>query len=51
MDDRIACEAILSKLAKCSMSNVIASNGFTDLEEKMKWKIFQARAKYLENQR
>ncbi|CAF4115249.1 unnamed protein product, partial [Rotaria sp. Silwood1] len=32
-------------------SSILASNGFTDLEEKMKCKILQARAKYLENER
>ncbi|CAF0841000.1 unnamed protein product [Rotaria sordida] len=51
IDDRIACEVILNKLSQCSISSILASNGFTDLEEKMKWKIFQARAKYLENER
>ncbi len=48
IDDRIAYEAILNKIAQCKIANIFASNGFMDLEEKIKWKIFQARAKYLE---
>ncbi|UJR21097.1 hypothetical protein I4U23_024197 [Adineta vaga] len=45
------CNAILDKLSQCKVSNIDASNGFKDLEETMKWKIFRARANYLENQR
>ncbi len=50
-EDTFACEAILNKLSQCQIGNILLSNGFTDLEEKIKWKIFQARAKYLEQQR
>ena len=49
VDDTTASEVILNKLAQCSISSIIGSNGFTDLDEKMKWRVFQARAKYLEN--
>ncbi|CAF3552798.1 unnamed protein product [Rotaria socialis] len=49
--DRTACDAILNRLARCNSSSILASNGFMDLEDRMKWKIFQARTKYLENQR
>ncbi len=48
LDDINACEAILNQLAQCKISNILASNGFMDLEEKIQWRIFQARAKYLE---
>ncbi|CAM4760830.1 unnamed protein product [Rotaria magnacalcarata] len=51
VDDRTACDAILNRLARCNSSTILASNGFMDLEDRMKWKIFQARTKYLENQR
>jgi len=48
INDMIVCEAILNKLAQCKIENILASKGFMDLEEKIQWKIFQARAKYLE---
>jgi len=52
INDKIACEMILNKLARCNVSSIVASNGFKDLEEEeIKWKIFQGRAKYLENER
>ena len=51
IDDIIACEAILNKLAHYSTASIVTSNGFMDLEDKIKWRIFQARAKYLENER
>jgi len=51
INDKIACEMILNKLARCNVSSIVASNGFKDLEEEeIKWKIFQGRAKYLENE-
>jgi len=48
INDIIVCEAILNKLVQCKIENILASKGFMDLEEKIQWKIFQARAKYLE---
>jgi hypothetical protein len=48
INDMIVCEAILNKLVQCKIENILASKGFMDLEEKIQWKIFQARAKYLE---
>jgi hypothetical protein len=51
INDMIACEAILNKLSQCNISSFVSSNGFNDLEDKIKYKIFQARAKYLENER
>jgi hypothetical protein len=51
MDDLMICDVILNKLAQCRISTILASNGFKDLEEKIKWKILQARAKFLEKER
>ena len=48
INDTNACEMVLNKLAQCKISSIVSSNGFKDLEEEIKWKIFQARAKYLE---
>ncbi|CAF1391134.1 unnamed protein product [Rotaria magnacalcarata] len=50
MNDQLVCENLLNKLCQCNISNFISSKIFNDLEEKIKYKIFQARAKYLENQ-
>ncbi len=49
-EDIFACEIILNKLSQCQIGNILSSNGFIDFDEKIKWKIFQARAKYLEQQ-
>ena len=45
-EDPIACETILNRLSQCQIGYIT----FIDLDEKIKWKIFQARAKYLEQQ-
>ncbi|CAF3406456.1 unnamed protein product [Rotaria socialis] len=50
MNDQLVCENLLNKLCQCNISNFISSKIFNDLEEKIKYKIFQARAKHLENQ-
>lgn len=46
INDSILCQTILNKL---SQSKLI-SKDFLDFEDKIQWKIFQARAKYLEKQ-
>ncbi|CAF0798612.1 unnamed protein product [Rotaria sordida] len=48
MNDQLVCENLLNKLSQCNIINFNASKIFNDLEEKLKCKIFQIRAKYLE---
>ncbi|CAF0968664.1 unnamed protein product [Adineta steineri] len=50
INDTICCEAILNKISYCNISSIIQSNDFKNLEDNIKWRIFQVRAKYLENQ-
>lgn len=49
MNDQHACEKILNKLSQFRIKNFKISEAFNNLEEKIKIKIFQARAKYLES--
>ena len=48
IDDEIVCEALLDKLSQCSISNLYSSKAFNQLNETLKYHIFQARAKHLE---
>ena len=50
-NDQVACEAIRKKLVHCRVSNLLASATFQELEEKVQWRIFRARAKHLESDR
>ena len=50
-DDQVACEAIRKKLVHCRVSSFLASTTFHELEEKVQWRIFRARAKHLESDR
>ncbi|CAF3541115.1 unnamed protein product [Rotaria sp. Silwood1] len=51
MNDQLACENLLKKLSQCNIINFNSSKIFNDLEEQLKYKIFQIRAKYLETSR
>ncbi|CAF0945295.1 unnamed protein product [Adineta ricciae] len=48
MNDTNTCRAVLDKLSQCKTSTIDASNGFKGIDEAIKWRIFQARAKHLE---
>ncbi|CAF2578547.1 unnamed protein product [Rotaria sp. Silwood2] len=51
MNDQLACENLLNKLSLCHIIHFNSSKIFNDLEEKLKYKIFRIRAKYIETSR